>query len=251
MSIRHMSEVWSDDYYQQGDKMKLLLALALADCASSDTGLAWPSIETLARKSRTSIRGAQETIRELQKDGKIEVQEGKGPNRTNLYRVLISPRTACTLTAEIQRDTPHSVHPAQRAPRKRAPEKAAADCTPTIRNGKEPVKTLSARPTSDHTLFIQQWSEKYPEFHAGNSYKFQDGKDAKAVQSLLKTGKSPEELIRMSVAAWKYCTGFNLEQSGTISGLNSRFNEIRNELNKKRPSAPAGPVRAYDAPSPI
>lgn len=145
-----MADVWADPYFGQGDKVKLLVALCIADCANSDTGLAWPAIEKVANKARTSIRGAQEAVRLLEKDGKLEIQTAKGPHGTNLYR--ITPRTACTLDANLLNTPPHSVHPAQRAPRKRAAEKPAEkpalDCTQSIRNGKEQEGIISLPPAS-------------------------------------------------------------------------------------------------------
>lgn len=97
-----MSDVWADDYFKQGDKVKLLVALAIADSARSEDGKAWPSIETIASKSRTSTRGAQEAIREMEKDSKIKVEVGAGPMRTNVYKLYftphaVHPRTRCTL----------------------------------------------------------------------------------------------------------------------------------------------------------
>lgn len=132
-----------DPYYGQGDKVKLLVALSLADNARSEDGVAWPSLESIAKKARTSIRGAQDSLRELAKDGKIEIEESKGPKGTNLYR--FRGCKLCTPMPENKKDPPHSVHPAQRAPRKPAPEKAAekaaAVCTQTVRNHKEPSLT--------------------------------------------------------------------------------------------------------------
>ncbi len=82
-----MAAVWRDEYYQQGDKAKLLVSLAIADSANSE-GFAFPSIDFLAHKARTRPRGVQEICRSLEQDGKLEIQIGKGRNGTNLYRLL-------------------------------------------------------------------------------------------------------------------------------------------------------------------
>jgi len=119
MSILHMAAIWEDPYYSHSDKTKLLVALAIADNARGEDGRAWPSIEYIAKKARSSVRGAQEAIRELERDGKMEVHPFKGVNGTNLYIVLLPPATVAP-------------------PRNEAPVKAAAGCTQIIRNRQEP-----------------------------------------------------------------------------------------------------------------
>lgn len=158
-----MADVWADPYYGQGDKVKLLVALAIADSANSDTGLAWPSLETLCSKARTSIRGAQDALRQLKADGKLEIEVGKGRNGTNLYRM--SPRTVCIPAEETQITPPHSLHPATAAPRKRAAEKAAekaadfpaAVCTQSIRNHHYPSGTEGTVTTKPEE-FKEAWN---------------------------------------------------------------------------------------------
>lgn len=85
MSVQIMSKVWSDESIQ--NRSELLVLLALADHAN-DSGVCFPSIESIAKKSRLSQRGAQETIQKLKRDGKLEVEIGKGRNGTNVYRVV-------------------------------------------------------------------------------------------------------------------------------------------------------------------
>lgn len=79
--------MWRDEYYTEKDKTKLLVALAIADCADGN-GYAFPGVEYLAKKSRSTSRFVQIVSRELQRDGKLEIQAGKGRNGTNLYRLL-------------------------------------------------------------------------------------------------------------------------------------------------------------------
>lgn len=235
-----MAEVWADQYFGQGDKVKLLVALALADCANSDTGLAWPALENLAAKSRTSVRGAQEAIREMENDGKLEIQVAKGPRGTNLY--LFTPRTECTPPSDLHLRPPQTAHPARRAPRKQAaekaaefpPEKAALDCTQSIRNHQEPSKTegtSSPVGESEHSKFIRVWTEEYPNHHGGENYVFQGGKDGAHVKTLLASGVGIEKLIKIAIAAWKLPLDFDCKSAASISGFASKLNDIRNRLN--------------------
>lgn len=84
MSIKVMSRVWADESLKS--RAKILVMLAIADF-SNDDGLAWPSIETLAKKSRCCQRSVQAIISELVKTDKLEVKYGEGPYGTNIYRI--------------------------------------------------------------------------------------------------------------------------------------------------------------------
>src|SRR3954451_15383342 len=86
MSIGIMHAVWEGAPYRGGD---LLVLLALADQANSD-GYCWPSVASLATKTRMSERNVQKVIRRLQSDGAIEIHDGgfvSGKNRANTYLV--------------------------------------------------------------------------------------------------------------------------------------------------------------------
>lgn len=83
MSIRLMTAVWEQADVAGGE---LLVLLALAD-AANDKGLCWPSVHTLARKSRLSERHVVRILRSLENSGLLEVQRGCAGFGTNLYRV--------------------------------------------------------------------------------------------------------------------------------------------------------------------
>lgn len=85
MSIRLMTRVWADDELKR--RADLLVMLAIADFAN-DTGTAWPSIDTLAKKSRCTDRAVQKVVTGLIRSRKLMVERGKGPHGTNLYRVI-------------------------------------------------------------------------------------------------------------------------------------------------------------------
>lgn len=86
MSIRLMSEVWSR---YDGSGNELLLALAIADFAD-DTGRSiYPSVATLAKKTRQSERTVQRQLRTMEDRGWISVigNENGGRNNTRLYQI--------------------------------------------------------------------------------------------------------------------------------------------------------------------
>jgi hypothetical protein len=95
MSIRVMSQVWEESEHSGG---KLLVLLALAD-AANDEGICWPSIATLALKSRMSERNVQRLLRELELSGEIKTYTGgflEGKRRANTYHVLPQGRQNVT-----------------------------------------------------------------------------------------------------------------------------------------------------------
>ena len=93
MSIAVMSEVWKSSSLKGS---RLLLLLAIADHADDD-GVAWPGIDSLARKTRMSRRQTITNIQALIEAGELELLDpgGLGAKDTNKYRVITkSAKTA-------------------------------------------------------------------------------------------------------------------------------------------------------------
>ena len=78
-----MNRVWRESPAKGSE---LLLLLAIADFADDD-GVAWPGVETLAKKARLSKRQTQYNIRSLVDAGLLTVEENAGPKGTHRYRV--------------------------------------------------------------------------------------------------------------------------------------------------------------------
>lgn len=85
MSIKVMDYVWAHSR-QKGSA--LLLLLAIADHAHDDGDGAYPSLETLAQKTRMSIRQTQRLIKSLAAAEELEIKFRQGPQLANLYRVV-------------------------------------------------------------------------------------------------------------------------------------------------------------------
>ena len=88
-----MTWVWNHSRSRHGSRLVLL---AIADCASSDGGNAWPSNAELRRKSGLGERAVQSALAELVKLGELEVRYNEGPSGCNRYQVLMGPRNICT-----------------------------------------------------------------------------------------------------------------------------------------------------------
>jgi len=85
MSIEIMTRVWANSK-QKGSA--LLLMVSIADYAN-ERGVAYPSIETLARKVRMSERNVQLLLRKLEEAGEIAIKPNAGPAGCNLYRIIL------------------------------------------------------------------------------------------------------------------------------------------------------------------
>lgn len=69
------------------------MLLALADCAR-ESGVAWPSVEELKRKTGLGDRAVQAAVIDLAKLGELEVGYQEGPKGCNRYRLLMPPNPA-------------------------------------------------------------------------------------------------------------------------------------------------------------
>lgn len=88
-----MSAVWD---HSSAEGIELLVLLAIADFASDDGSNAFPSIETLRKKTRVSARTVQRAIRTLEARGEIVVQLNAGMRGANVYKVVTRPRQVVT-----------------------------------------------------------------------------------------------------------------------------------------------------------
>jgi hypothetical protein len=99
MSISIIDRVW---HYSKARKGELLMLLAIADFANDD-GEAWPSVPTLAKKSRLSERQAQYALRRLVKSGELKLSKNKGPRGCHVYHIVICDDTLGAENAPAQK----------------------------------------------------------------------------------------------------------------------------------------------------
>jgi Helix-turn-helix domain len=84
MSIKVMEMIWERAPYVE--PTILLTLLCLANWANDD-GICWPSVPSLARKTRQSERNARYILKRLESDGILGIQEQRGRNHTNHYMI--------------------------------------------------------------------------------------------------------------------------------------------------------------------
>ncbi|GAA4851289.1 hypothetical protein GCM10025787_38080 [Saccharopolyspora rosea] len=85
MSLRVMNWVWENS---PAKGTELLMLLAIADNAADDGTNAFPSVSTLARKTRLDQRTVQRVVRKLAAQGFLVVEE-RGGREANRYTVLM------------------------------------------------------------------------------------------------------------------------------------------------------------------
>ncbi|MGH3341373.1 MAG: helix-turn-helix domain-containing protein [Carbonactinosporaceae bacterium] len=115
MSVRVMTWVWE---HSPTAGNELLMLLAIADCADDHGTNAWPSVPTLAVKTRLDIRTVQRITRRLEAAGHLLVTPSAGRRNTNLYTVVLTTaHHTCTAPGGLPADR----HPRQTARVAQAP----------------------------------------------------------------------------------------------------------------------------------
>lgn len=106
VSVQATTAVWGHSQARNGARLVLLV---IADHAHADGTGCYTSVGTMADQAKLSVRGTQEATRWLQQHGELVVDEGKGPNGTNLYSVRLPGMAAMDRP-------PQNLHPAESRP---------------------------------------------------------------------------------------------------------------------------------------
>lgn len=240
-----------------GDPTSKLLLLTLAEAASLDEHVAWPSISTLARRIEASENTVRRKLRHLADLGLIEVSGGSGGRASNRYtlRVGADPgkgETPARLEGVSDWKGCHSsgtpplppmLHPTPAIAMAPEPSKKGNG---TVKDSATPsgeaASPRGGKPIPAHRELIEAWANAYREVFRAN-YVFGGGKDGSAVKRLIATGMTPGEVVQLARAAWRIRDRrgmFYAKMAVTISGLACRINEIRDEVGRSGTSlAPA------------
>lgn len=103
MSIKHYKYVWKNYPGKKGSHK--LVFLALADFANDETDTCWPSISAIAEMVGISGRQVSRALHDLEVEGYIEVQPGRGRNITNLYKIPCENMTPMSPLRQEKHDT--------------------------------------------------------------------------------------------------------------------------------------------------
>jgi hypothetical protein len=153
MSIRFVDSVFKDTAIK--NHIDLLVSLALADFSDND-GIAWPSVPTLAKKTRLSertVRYSLERLEALKKLTKIQGPGGRG--KTACYKIEKVAHPATFHYPERWHPVQERWHPVQ--------EKVASHATTYI-EGSVFDPSLTPEISKKGILFSQRAEEIYEKF---------------------------------------------------------------------------------------
>lgn len=91
MSVKVMTWVWEHSPVAGNERLVLL---AIADNADDAGSNAWPSVRTLAHKTRLDARTVQRVVRRLCEGGHLKVTPSAGRGGANLYQVVMHHQPA-------------------------------------------------------------------------------------------------------------------------------------------------------------
>jgi len=248
MSIKLMTMVF-DRYPNGGGEM--ILALALADHAKDDGTKIYPSIKSLAEKTRQSERTVQYQLRRMEESGwLILVNNGNGGrNQTREYRI-----------------NPEWIKGADIAPVQSTTEKGASDSVKGCKPQQERVQPVAPAYNRHRTInepsinhhgaaapfdddFERAWS-LYPKRAGGNS----KAAARKAWNARLKAGVSADDMIDgvERYAAFCHATGRTgtqfVRQAATFFGPDLHFEERFDiPANAAKPQTNAERIADWDA----
>jgi hypothetical protein len=100
MSVYVSSLVWKCE--ELSGPAELMVMLALADWADDKGSNIYPSMETLAQKSRQCKRNLRYILKDLEARGFISIEENRGRNKTNRYQVNMQRLQVLTAPENMQ-----------------------------------------------------------------------------------------------------------------------------------------------------
>lgn len=153
MSIHVMNLVWKKSHNK---RTAMLLLLAIADHAHDDGGGAFPSVETLARKTRQTERNVQLLLNTLEASKELKIRVGEGPHGCNLYQININLLESYSdwevpdIGEEAESDTESSLHkisPPKTFRPENSREENAENFTGGAKNSAESARQISPEPS--------------------------------------------------------------------------------------------------------
>jgi DNA-binding MarR family transcriptional regulator len=224
-----------DDFGLSPNEFRIYAHLARRANKSKE---AWPGIDSMAKICRMDKECVMGAIKILEEKLLLSVEKKRG--QTNIYR-LTSSDTWLVETNKERSTTPNgnrsTLPNATVLPARTPPFDATERKEIQGRRSKEGLPDGGAeiqRLKTEHTKFIKLWMDEYPDFF-GFDYDFAGGKDAKAVQRLVKI-LTADELMRIAKVAWRNQNQFGCKMSTSIAKFQSSFNEIRVAVSKLAPA---------------
>lgn len=194
MSIRVMSAVWERSAHSGS---ALLLMLAIADFARDD-GVAWPSLSTLAGKTRMSDRQIRRLVLACESSGELDVDRSRG-RHSHRYRLRVDhlPGQVVRVANPDGRVRVRGSQPGHQRPSTRTSEVANPDTAMSAEPyepSREPT-TPPGSPASDATAILVSSKGRHPIGEGGIRL-------ALAVKAKIDAGRKSWDLPRIAASVW-------------------------------------------------
>jgi hypothetical protein len=150
MSVKVQALIWEYAPYRGN---ALLAFLALGDW-SNDDGQCWPKMETLAKKSRQSVRSAQYAVELLCRDGFLTVEINPGKGRQNDFQINMQ-KLHLLATQKVQTATAKGANGDSKRCKPQQPNKEEPSVDPSKNHERE---TCSRHPESGLTQWGTCWA---------------------------------------------------------------------------------------------
>ena len=142
MSIYVTSLVWQHAP-EELDQGSLLLLLALADFANDEGGNVFPSVATMAGKTRCSERSIQRRLRDLEDQGLLGIEKTATRHSTTHYRINIAcfseaRQSVTSARAEVTSQAPGATNGASRGDTAMSPDSLVEPSDRTISSPPSP-----------------------------------------------------------------------------------------------------------------
>lgn len=232
-----MSWVWQHSTSEGIDRLVLL---AIADAADDDGGNAWPSVATLARKTRVDPRTVQRAVRRLVAVGELTMRSNAGRNGVNVYRVTMTPGTV----PPRQTATPGATPPRQDAAPAESPHPPAHSHPTPRHSATQPVlDPPTTRPTTSSSdapkrADVERLCEHLADrIQANGSKRPQIGKSWRdAARLMLDTDRRTEQQIRNAI---DWCQNDEFWRSNILSmpKLREQYDRLRLAAARGQPAA--------------
>jgi hypothetical protein len=221
MSIRIMSRVWAEAPYAGS---RLLVLLALADWANEE-GICWPSLLTIANKTRLGSRQVNNILRRLLADQAISIEKaGGGRGVVNHYRMNLG------------RDSLQSSTPNHNSTNRTSLKSATETMKPC---SKKPVLSVGAIRKNHHEPLRKPSKDVHPSVEDIHNYCLERGNAVDPQQFFdyytsngWKVGRVPMKDWRAAVRTW--------ERNGVNHKNGNKKRTKRDEVNDSLADAVGG-----------
>lgn len=201
MSVKLSSFVW-DGCASTGMKISKVAIMARLADFSSDEGICWPSVETIARQIGAGVSTVRTALGELEKEGWISKQQRRNGNRnaSNIYQLNVEKLRASAQPPESERSKsdPSKSEPSESKDKSTFhPPESGGD--PSLNSKHDPSDKTSCQSdeqTDPMVVITDQAKQVLTHLNLATGSKYQPGKTSlDGIRARLGEGFTADELV--------------------------------------------------------